>query len=784
MLLSGFAALSWEVIWQIKSTLALGVSAWGAALTLAVTMGGMSLGGFAMGRVLREGLAVRAAVLYGALECAIGVAGLFLNSAFGLVERLDSWAYAASPGSASLVHILGIAAVLGVPTVCMGATLPVFGLLSRQFQLPVAELYGLNTVGAAAGCLVVALVLIPWGGITHSIWLVAGVNTTVAIAAWLLDRAGRTSAEPLPEAGAPPAQTAAGSPAARLAPLKESFVVFVTGFATFTLEIAWFRSFSATFPDRADIFAMMLACVLIALGWAARSVPRLKQRKKSLGVRLCLAGVLILLATAVVEWIDILWLMLGPALNKLGLGLSAGLLDPATFAATGRATVRYVVQAAIMFGVMLCVIAPPVKYLGEAFPWILDDQRSSRRLGMLYALNTLAAILGAIVTAWVLLPTIGFANAACIAGALVVAAGLLIIPGEKRFAWGWAGLLALFMAVATQLSASGPRVQGQFATAEGKPAKVVESFQGPEATASVIEYDDGGRVLLIDASSASGQSGQTYNLGEHYMNWMGHLPMLLHPDPKRALVICFGTGQTANSVRKEGPQALDIVDVNPRVFKLAHNFSANEDVLHDPRVNAIVMDGRAFLRRTTNLYDVITLEPMPPTDAGVNALYSRQFYELARARLGPKGVIAQWLPFHCVSPLSAAAIARTFVAVFPNAVLWMDPETKHDGVLLGTKDDSSPLGSAWPGFARAPIKRDLDQEQVRRCIMLNTAQLKRYSAWGQVVSDDNQLLGYGKALVCQQGLMKENYALLRRANPQVGEPGDLAPTPVRQLAPP
>jgi spermidine synthase len=625
----------------------------------------------------------------------------------------------------------------------------------------IAELYGLNTLGAATGSLFVALVLIPLLGLSTAIRVIAGLNIAVCVGAWLLDPGAQVSAARLPDTDGPASQPLS---------YQAAFIVFVTGLATFTLEIAWFRSLAATFPDRADIFAMMLACLLIALGLASRSVPRLKQKKKSLGARLCLAGVLILLATALFQWSDIIWLLLGKPLGIMGLGQAGGLLDPVTFTATWSAAWQYMVQALVMLLWVFCLIAPPMLLLGVAFPWILDDQRSSRRLGMLYALNTLAAIVGAIGTAWILLPAIGFAHAAWAAGVLVLIAGLLATPGPKRFAWAWFGIVALLMAVASESGAGGPRVQGLFATIEGKPATIVERFEGPEATASVVEYDDGGRRLIIDSSSASGQSGSTHNLGEHYMNWMGHLPMLLHPDPRNVLVICLGTGQTANSVRKENPQSLDIVDVNPRIFKLAHNFSSNEDVLHDARVKAIAMDGRAYLRRTAKVYDVITLEPMPPTDAGVNALYSREFYELARSRLGSKGVIAQWLPFHCVAPLYAASVARTFIEVFPNAVLWVDPDTKSDGILLGSKDESIPLGTAWPGFARTRIQRDLDLEEVRRHVVLNAKELERYGAYGRVVSDDNQLLAYGKALICYLGLVKENFELLHCANDKVVVP--------------
>lgn len=117
--------------------------------------------------------------------------------------------------------------------------------------------------------------------------------------------------------------------------------------------------------------------------------------------------------------------------------------------------------------------------------------------------------------------------------------------------------------------------------------------------------------------------------------------MLLHENPRNALVICFGTGLTANAVRHENPLSLDVVDVSPAVFRMAPYFRTNDGVLQDARVRAVVMDGRAWLRRTDKTYDVVTLEAMPPYFAGVNALYSFDFYEIVAAKLTRKGVVAQ-----------------------------------------------------------------------------------------------------------------------------------------------
>jgi predicted membrane-bound spermidine synthase len=360
-----------------------------------------------------------------------------------------------------------------------------------------------------------------------------------------------------------------------------------------------------------------------------------------------------------------------------------------------------------------------------------------------------------------LLPTVGFAKAAWLAGLLVMATGILITPKQKQLKWAVLCTFSFMAAVFFSSDIGKSRAQGFFANVEKNPATVLAYAEGPQATTSVVEYQDGTRTLLINSASAAGESGKIYRPTTHYLAWMGHLPMLLHPNPKNALVICFGTGQTANAVRKENPQALDLVDVNPDVFKFAHYFRSNENVLHDQRVNALTMDGRAYLRRTSKMYDVITLEPMPPTFEGVNAFYSKEFYELANQRLTAKGVIAQWLPLHMIAPQQAASIAKTFIAIFPNAILWIDPVSR-DGILLGTKANDVALESIWPGFTRTVINRNLSLQQIRQGVLLDASRLKKYSAYGEIITDDNQLLAYGKALYINAGMTKENFRLLNQ----------------------
>jgi hypothetical protein len=229
------------------------------------------------------------------------------------------------------------------------------------------------------------------------------------------------------------------------------------------------------------------------------------------------------------------------------------------------------------------------------------------------------------------------------------------------------------------------------------------------------------------------------------MRAMGVLPALLHERPESGLVICFGTGQTANGLRRASLGQVDVVDISRSVLRMAPLFVANQGVLADPRVHAYQMDGRAWLRRSARRYDVITLEPMPPNFSGVNSLYSLEFYEIAARRLGEGGIVAQWLPIHLVTPEHSAAIAATFYAAFPDSLLWMDP-LSGTGILLGRRHAAGDaLGTRWPGLGRVANALSITDEQTRAAVVLDAAGMAAYAATGRVITDDNRLLEYSDA---------------------------------------
>ena len=713
----GVAALSWEVLWQLQASLALGVSARGTAITLAATMAGITFGSVIGGRWLADRV-LQPIRLYGVLEAVIGLSGLLMLPGFRLLERLDTSLYALSPALAPALHAFGIVLLLGPATLAMGATVPVFSRVASAHGTSLAGLYGINTVGAAAGSLLIAFVLIPWLGVSQTCQLVAGLNFCVFCGTQLVAPA---------DAVAQIRATAQRAPSA-IAPATASILVFCTGFVTFGLEVAWFRALRAAFQSVTDSFAIMLASVLIPLGVAARLVPRIRRTRIHPSTLLALAGLMILLATPFVERMD-------------------------TFA---WAPGDYAALLTRRFALSLAILGPAMLLLGMVLPWLLEEYREPRHCGWLYGINTAGSVLGSLLAAWILLPWLGFARACWLLGAAVVVLAAAAQRGRARWLGAVVGAGGLAFAVTQTSSLGRERVLG---IPDFDDFGILAYDEGPDSTVSVVSDSSGARSLIIDGFLTSSEGVR----GVHYMEMMGRLPMLLHADPRRALVICFGTGQTANAVRQEGPVGLDVVDLNPAVLEMAHHFASNQGVLEDPRVRAIEMDGRAWLRRTHERYDIVTLEPMPPYFAGVNALYSKEFYEIVARKLEPGGVAAQWLPFHLMPPFWAASAAATFQAVFPDAILWMHP-SEPTGIMLGrTGTGPDQLGSQWPGFERSGGMRTFPPRAVRRSVVLNGEGLAKYARLGRVITDDNQLLAYGalRRRLPLRGAAAENVKLVR-----------------------
>jgi spermidine synthase len=184
---------------------------------------------------------------------------------------------------------------------------------------------------------------------------------------------------------------------------------------------------------------------------------------------------------------------------------------------------------------------------------------------------------------------------------------------------------------------------------------------------------------------------------------LGHLPALLHPDPRSVLIVGFGAGVTAGSfVLHPGIERIVICEIEPLVPRVSGEYFAaeNYDVLNDPRVEVIYDDGRHFMATTEEKFDIITTDPLDPWMAGSAALYSIEYYELAKRRLNEGGFVSQWMQIIEVDVATVKSLIATFLEVFPEGTLWSNlipTDGGNDFIMLGQvaplRVDADELGS-------------------------------------------------------------------------------------------
>ena len=670
---SGSIALVYEIVWTRQMVLLIGASTPAVSTVLGVFMAGLAGGALAFG-----GLSDRSAAplrLYGLLEAGIGAYALAMPSLIRWIAPLYIRGAQALGDTSILLGLLRVAvgiALLGLPAALMGGTLP--ALLKAVAAAPdrigvdLGRLYTANLLGGVAGTLAAAFVLVGSLGIRGTIAVAALGNLTIALAALLWPRTCPPPAGDLPARDG----TRSAAPDGAAGFLTRRYllgIAFLSGFVTMGYEVVWTRILLFSFLSTVYAFAVILATFLLglALGSAAFTLAESRHR---LGVK-ALGGVQIAAALFAI------------GLSPIGARVD-GLLELLS-ERLGFTGATFLVGMAATATLLMLI---PATLMGVVFPLasrllITDAGRSGTAFSRAYWANTSGAVAGAIATGFVVIPLLGLKGGLILLAGVQVLGGWALLLRERdgrppAFVWALsASGLALAFALLGR-SSFDPTVRGA----------ILAHRDDATASVSVSVSPLGGRSLHIDGFEAAAADSRS-----DYMAMMGHIPMLLHPKPERALVVCFGTGTTAGSVLRYPDVRLDIVDINRTVFDFADFFrDFNHGAARDPRARLVVEDGRGFLQTSRETYDVITSEPMPPTFAGVASLYSREYYELARERLRPGGLVVQWLPFHIVTPAEAWSILRSVEDVFPQTTLWVHEGT---GIIVARRD--------------APVTIDLDR---------------------------------------------------------------------------
>jgi len=648
-LLSGLAGLIYETVWTQQFALVFGTSELAVATVLGAYMAGLAVGAsIARRHVDRLRHPLR---LYAALELGIALSALAVPAALGLAGRLQVLLLGgsevtseASSLSSALFYLLAAFVILLVPTALMGATLPLLArhAVRRDHQVGprVGLLYTANTVGAAAGTLLTAFVLLPRLGLGSTVLVAVAVNVVVFLVASLLARTREGFDGPPPEV--PPAGGESRG-WGWILPL-----VLVSGFVSFSWEVLWTRLLSHLLGGTIYAFGTMLATFLagIALGAAVASRIATNGVRARRGFAVTQLGIAAfsLAAFAAVDH-----------LPRLVEGLQVG----------GASLVRSGSLAAL-------TLLPGAIFVGATFPFAVrilaaDASQAGAASARVYAWNTVGAIGGAVLTGFFLLPALAIAGTATLAVALslglALATALLARPRSPRLA---AAAIVGFATLAVALPQTPWQVL-RTAPLSGRQAEGRVAYYGVGRSATVLLIDENGKWRLSSNGlpEAAIQPPGARVGGFTVARWMALLPLASRPEARSMLIVGLGAALTLDSV----PLAIEeihVVELEPEVVEANRRVAAERqrDPLADPRLHLRLNDARSALTLSPRRFDVIVSQPSHPWTSGSSHLFTREFFALVRQRLGPRGVFVQWIGLRYVDGDLLRSLVATLVDVF------------------------------------------------------------------------------------------------------------------------
>ncbi len=662
--LSGFAALVYEVTWTRLLSLTFGSTTLAASAVLAGFMGGMGLGAALLYRLHdRLGSALK---IYGGLEIAIALSAAGFTLAFQPLPQLFAVVAGVLPTGIwlDLFRVAAVFLLLLIPSALMGATYPALCLAlihtRRGLDRHLGMIYGLNTIGAAAGALTAGLVLIELFGLRHAVSIGTTINLSVGLAALALARrSGARGSES-------PATTQDRGLPTTLPYWLTGAVLFISGFTTLSYEIVWFRALRYLVGNSTYALTNILVVFLLGLGFGAllyRPVLRRVRPERALAWSQLGIALLALAAIGAEHWI-----LSHPEWSaQLSIFSATFLWQPWW----KRLLINAGIAAAMMLPATLCMgLSFPVA--SRLFLGSLD--RLGARVGGAYLLANLGSILGAVLAAVLLLPHLGTVGSTQATAVLNLGLGLLLFvwsPGpRRRLAWVAAATGAVVLAGAalpTHLRFVGANLaylQGDLVFEEEGDLATVQVRVNPKHPEQ--------RGMLIDGTII-GVSRGWYPTIYSKQTLLAHLPLVLDTEIRHSLNVGLGSGSTLEHLASyPSIETLDVVEINAAAVRGAAFFDESE-VFQDPRVRIVVEDALHYLLRTPKTYDLIVSDGKQNEDfSGTAKTLSQEFYQHSFQRLAEDGIFIQWVPIGML-PADFEVILRTLASVFPHLEVFYDP---------------------------------------------------------------------------------------------------------------
>ena len=760
---SGATGLIYEVLWARMLGLVFGATTLAVSTVLAAFMGGLALGSALAGR---RGAAVRRPVrAYGLLEIGIALYALAVPLLFRMIDNLYAIIWQQfHPGffAFSLWRFLLSCVLLLIPTTLMGATLPLLSAALLQAgsttSTSITKLYTRNLAGAISGCISAGFLLLPALGVRATIYLAAIVNIVIGVVSILADRRTETQSavnEAGPATHHSPSETTPSQLPAKFGDARFWMLcAFISGFVTISTQVAWTRVLTMIVGSSTYAFSIVVALFLLGLSIGAYAIAR---RELSGKLRETVLRVEILTAVSIVLslWIanKIPALLVNTGVN-LQINSWAGLLTLQILAVA-----LLILLPAFLMGMVMPLV---LRWAGTK-----PADQAVQLVGRSYAVNTLGAIAGAFGAGFVLIPKLSTRfTILCAAALCIIVAGIAYQPQadsrDRDLRRALAAGAMLIVIVAVFLVAPRMNLADLSIGAYDSLVRVLARSRGGVDDGSVqrrgpelhelLMYEEGPTATVsvrrdwnITSMAINGRTNASDSEDMATQVMLGQLPLLLAPRLESALVVGYATGVTAGSILQSPLESVACVELEPATVRGSRFFEhVNNHPLNDPRLHLIIDDARTYLRVAPARYDIIVSEPSHPWVPGVANLFTREFFQLGRARLNDDGILVQWLQIYQLSTDSLRSVMATFHETFPYVLVFrvQGAWQGKDLLLVGSKTPISlerikerivdPRISVE--LARVNIKSEAD---VKAWYVCDQTQLAPAVAGAVINTDDN-----------------------------------------------
>jgi spermidine synthase len=803
--LSGASGLLFEVLWTRELGLIFGSTTLAMSTVLSVFMGGLALGSYLCGRAVKR--IQRPLRAYAVVEAGVGLYALSVPLTLSYYPALNSlmWRVVGDHYPVlSLLRFLATALLLLLPTTLMGATLPLLsqylstrknprGVLGASVQI--GALFALNTAGAVLGTFLSGFQLLPRLGISHTNYVGAAVNLTLAGIILLLERrilrqdqAAKNTPEPDQE---PILQRAESTAAQRYVPSQNQrwaavCAYAISGATAMVYQVLWTRALAIVLGSSIYSFTLILLAFLIGLAGGAAVVTRLLPRIERPVLVLALVHGLTLL-TAGYSYLTI------DRLPELFLIILRG----GSFSVDELLISQFVLAALAML--------PATLAMGAVMPltmriYTATVDGAGRDVGVAYALNTMGAIVGSFAAGFVVLPVLGLQRGLLMCSAMTAGLSALLLwiaeptqdssasgtteegseeastlprrvflksaRSRRIFALGIIGATVLFMQFSPRWNLSHFSA-GLFRISIAKSIIYLENRVMPQllyykdGTATTVSVEQWGKTTALKNNGKVDASNGD-DMGTQIM--VGLMPLLFHPTalqtPPRVAVVGYGSGVTVGAVTQFPIGHADVIELEPAVVEAGDRFFAQVSHLpsQNPQVQVLIGDGRNFMTQSQSKYDVIVSEPSNPWITGVSNLFTTDYWKLAKSRLAEDGIFCQWAQLYELSQPNIKTLLRSFASVFPHTYVFAAEHLSSDVILVAShKPLPLDLLRLRANFRIPKLKAELHRAQIDSAeeiladLLLTPDELWAFTTGAVLNTDDNariefaaprDLLGY------------------------------------------